>query len=483
MSILRVFFAAIVGILALARLSGGQVPERDERSLLVSSDSQVLIGQLSTSYMSIQDDLFVTAECASEIVQDCMKLVASSIEERRFLVLKRALRELRVALISQPSKLKDLVELVTVALALLGDVSQDCASSTRKAQVILAKGKTWEQTPHLGFVLVDWDLNSPQGIYASTESLRRLWLATRFLQLYPVVREAPLWISTLKMAFEGPELRDLSNELCELHKSHVELWGDAEKAILWETHGEGVWSPRAADEDLCISEFLESGDGVIPDASLWNLILRIAIDKRVLVEEPRCIRNRVMDLLALWPRAIQPMALFVGVEEEFWCDLDWHARGTLYLAMRETDMLVTSGPVTGKAKGEVHVIVEPRPLVFSEFLEILLALESIVGHAEARGVRDASRARERLKDASSFIQLCLEWTLDAMGGKRNADREEIIAKRIRGGILTPYLCHQPSRLVIAGAGWMQRERLESVVVAAADGRKYTGVRTLVGSGK
>jgi hypothetical protein len=473
------------GIAGAARSQVG-VDAEDERSALVLSSTSSEGDQLSSGFLAIQGDLFVTAECASELLQDSLKLVVRAIEERRAIALRRALRELYRALLTAERVPRELVASIAVALALLGEELAEGNAAAERAASIRWQRATLEHTPHLGTILVDWRVNAPQGLYTATPALQRLWLATRYLQLYPVLPEELAWISALRVAFETEiELRDAARELRELDLCLEELWGRASAELVWVTRGAGVWSPRAVDEDLLVSNALSAPDHAPQESELWSFLLRVAIDSRGEGTEPESMRSRLLDLLALWPKSLRTVPLLERVTPELWSDLAWHARGALYLALRECDILVTSGPVTPARDDaeRIHVIVEPRPRLYEEILELLDALEMLSARAEARGVAGLRPVRRRIASSAHFVRLCLAWTADAEHGRRSAEREAELVAQIREDVLSPRVRHAHARLVIEGAGWMERSTLERISVLAADGRRYTGVRTRLASGR
>lgn len=407
-----------------------------------------------------------------------------AVEEHRAVVLWRALRELHAALRADPLAPRELVEVLEVPLVLLGEDATPFAEAARKAAAIRAQRVTWEHTALHGTIAVDWRLNAPQGLYTATPALRRLWLATRVLQLHPVRAEDLRWIAALRIAFESEiEVRDAARELSELQRCHDELWGPLEEATVWETRGAGGWSPKAIDEEALVVDASGVARGEPVEADLWSALLRRAIDVRVPRADAASLRERLLDLLALWPKALVEVPLLAPVEPRFWSDLDRHARGALYLALRESDMLATSGPATPSMDEDAspRVIVEPRPRLYAEILELLAALETLSAKAEARGVSGMRAVRRRIEQASRFTTLCAGWVAEARDELRDAERERAILSAIRDGLLAPRLKHAHARLAIAGAGWMERAAVDTVSVLAADGRRYTGARWRIAS--
>lgn len=479
----RGLIAALVALPLTPYHAQGQIPDLGSRTELRSSDNPGRIGGLDAAYRSVQGDIFVTSECSSELLQDCVKLLARSIERRRALLLGRALRELHFSLLSLELPPETLVSSICLALALLEGSPGSCSGSNDRIDAILAGRTTWETTPHLGEIPVNWKLNEPQGIYGASETLKRLWFATRYLQLYPVMEAHPSWSSSLRIAFQRPELRDASCDLRELHLCLDDLWGRSEESTVWETGSQGPWLPTAVGEDALLLEWMERENEDVPEDGIWNLILKATITARGKRQCPGSIRDQILDLLTNWPNTLQEVPLLQSVEPSFWRDLDWHARGSLYLAIREADALLTSGPVTPRMGESTHVVVEPRPLLYQGIIDLMRTLGSMIERAESRGVPGLSSARRRIEESTRFVSLCLEWALDAQLDLRVAEREAAIVRMLRDGILAPSVAHEPSRLVFGEVGWMQREGYERVSLTASDDRKYTGVRTVIRCGK
>lgn len=471
-----------------ASVAVAQVGSRpwEEGFALVRSRTASEGEHLSSAYREIEGNLFVTAECASELLQDCLRLVTHALEERRATLLGRALQELHAALLADPSSPRELSAAIEVALALLGDGAGSSDVAAERAAAIRSGHVTWEHTREQGYIAVDWRRNSPRGLDHATPSLRRLWWATRYLELFSVRADEALSISALQIAFANrAELRDASRELEELHRCYRDLWGAPEEGTIWSTQGAGACWSRTPDETPLVSEALARTHGWLGDEGLWHLLLRVAIDVREPMVRPASLRVRVMDLLADWPRTREVAPFLAGVDRRLWSDLSWHARGALYLALRETDLLAISGPPSpAQVKVDAErVVVEPRPLLYDRILELLIALEWVIAKAKARGVEGLCAASRRIEEASRFVRLCSIWSVDARYGQRSAEHDAELLRRIREGLLEPRVRQADARLVVPGVGWMERRGYETVVVFGSDGRRYTGARTRIVSGR